>query len=222
MNPSGTETSATPGAAGEGLAETGVNTHDVYLRIGTLTRKLHDALRELGYVEAIESAVSSLPDARARLGYIERLTGEAAERVLAAAEASKEIQARLAHSARELTTRWPAMSGSAAAGETLASVSAFLAQVQQQTGETNTHLTEIMLAQGFHDLTGQVLKRVVTVAETLEQQLVNLLLDATPPEQRARLTEESSLAGPVMEAAGRDDVVTSQGQVDDLLESLGF
>jgi chemotaxis protein CheZ len=36
------------------------------------------------------------------------------------------------------------------------------------------------------------------------------------------VVDQGLLAGPVIDAAGRDDVLADQQQVDDLLESLGF
>jgi chemotaxis protein CheZ len=224
MSASAPEARQSAGKTVASAAEAGVNEYDVFLRIGALTRRLHDALRELGYAEAVESAVGSLPDAQARLGYIARLTGEAAERVLSAAEAGQEIQNALGREARALGERWT--TGQAAmqaqGSDTSASIASFLERVGRETGQTSTHLTDIILAQGFHDLTGQVINRVVGIAGNLEQQLVRLLLDATPPEQRARLAEDGSLAGPLADTAGRDDVVSNQSQVDELLESLGF
>jgi chemotaxis protein CheZ len=80
---------------------------------------------------------------------------------------------------------------------------------------------EIIMAQDFQDLTGQVIKKVLEAAQTLETQLLALLIEATPEEKR-QVVEQSLLNGPVINAAGRSDVVTSQEQVDDLLESLGF
>ncbi|MCS7102138.1 MAG: protein phosphatase CheZ, partial [Burkholderiaceae bacterium] len=77
-----------------------------------------------------------------------------------------------------------------------------------------------MLAQDFHDLTGQVIRKVVALAHEMEAQLVKLLLDTTPPAQRP--AESTSLEGPVVNGAGRTDVVKNQADVDDLLASLGF
>jgi chemotaxis protein CheZ len=78
-----------------------------------------------------------------------------------------------------------------------------------------------MLAQDFHDLTGQVVAKVVTLATDLEDSLLKLLVQVVPPEQRAKV-DNSVLQGPVVDAKGRADVVTNQGEVDDLLASLGF
>jgi chemotaxis protein CheZ len=104
-------------------------------------------------------------------------------------------------------------------------------KIQQSAQRTDHHLTEIMMAQDFHDLTGQVIKRVVTLAATIEEQLLQLLLQAAPqhasvdaakPAAPAGPTPTEALSGPVVDPEGRTDVVTNQAQVDDLLASLGF
>ena len=86
---------------------------------------------------------------------------------------------------------------------------------------TNAQLTEIMLAQDFQDLTGQVIKRVVEMVQNFESQLLQVLIESMPEDKRAA-APGGLMNGPVIGAAGRSDVVTSQAQVDDLLESLGF
>jgi chemotaxis protein CheZ len=78
-----------------------------------------------------------------------------------------------------------------------------------------------MMAQDFQDLTGQVIKKIVTLSQELEASLMGLLLEVVPETKR---TEEvnSLMNGPVINAQGRADVVVNQEQVDDLLDSLGF
>lgn len=211
--------SGNPAPAGE-LSPT-----DVFQRLGSLTRSLHDALRQLGYDRAVENAVGALPDARDRLQYIASLTGRAAERVLGAAERAKATQERVREHTRALQARWDGVLAGDASAQALAAAGgetrAFLQALPALSDAVDQELTDIMLAQDFHDLTGQVIQRVTRLAQTLEEQLVKLLLDATPPEQRREVLE-NGLAGPVIHAQGRDDVVTNQSQVDDLLESLGF
>lgn len=94
-------------------------------------------------------------------------------------------------------------------------------QVPAKTRATHAQLTEIMMAQDFQDLTGQVIKKVVALAQDLEAGLMGALLDVLPETRR---TEEvaSLMNGPVVNAEGRTDVVVNQEQVDDLLDSLGF
>jgi len=93
--------------------------------------------------------------------------------------------------------------------------------VEARTARIDNHLTDIMMAQDFHDLTGQVVAKVVSLANELEDSLVKLLVSVVPPEQREKV-DANVLNGPVVNAEGRTDVVTNQGEVDDLLASLGF
>jgi chemotaxis protein CheZ len=96
---------------------------------------------------------------------------------------------------------------------------AYLVEVPKQTKNANAYLTEIMMAQDFQDLTGQVIKKVIEVTQQMEQELVTLLVENAPSTVKI---DASLLNGPVINAKGRTDVVTSQAQVDELLESLGF
>jgi chemotaxis protein CheZ len=97
----------------------------------------------------------------------------------------------------------------------------FVGDVEGATARIDRHLTDIMLAQDFHDLTGQVVAKVVTLATDLEASLVTLLLQVAPPDQVPKV-DPATLHGPVVDPSGRTDVVSGQGEVDDLLASLGF
>jgi len=199
--------------------------HDVFRRVGLLTRKLHDALRELGYDKSVENAVNALPDARARLNYIADLTGKAAEKVLAAVEASQKLNDDVSARAAELDKQWDRLYNNEMSLDEFKSHARenreFIKEISQCSGQLGGHLTDIMMAQDFHDLTGQVVNQIGNMAQGLEEQLVQLLLDTTPPDQR-RQVEETFLNGPAINAEGRTDVCSNQSQVDDLLESLGF
>ena len=203
---------------------------DIYHRIGQLTRTLHDSLRGLGYDKNLQDVRENLPDARDRLTYIARVTGEAAEKVLNAVDTARKLQDEMAHRATDLTRRWQAVAAyttdqaerATPAGRALvADTCTFLTGIGGQADRTNAILTDIMMAQDFHDLTGQVIRKVVALAHTVEDQLLNLLIEATPLEQRPKI-EPPKLEGPVVNADGRTDVVTDQAGVDDLLASLGF
>ena len=93
--------------------------------------------------------------------------------------------------------------------------------VPQRTGATREQLMEIMMAQDFQDLTGQVIKKIVGLAQDLESGLMNVLIETMPGEKKTE-SVKSLLNGPVVNPEGRTDVVASQKQVDDLLDSLGF
>jgi chemotaxis protein CheZ len=174
---------------------------NVHHQIGALTRQLHDALKELGYADQLRGTVDELPDAQSRLSYIARLTGEAAEKVLTRVEQAKTQNDFLAEQSRK----------------TIASmVKDPVAAVAKG---------EIMMAQDFHDLTGQVIARVVALAATIEQQLVQLVIQTAPPHAVPPPPADvprAQLSGPVVDPEKSTDVVTDQSQVDDLLASLGF
>ena len=198
--------------------------YDIFQRVGMLTRNLHDALRELGYDKSIDSAVGSLPDARARLTYIANLTGQAAEKALSKSEQGVGIQQLIESEAVKLTRAWDDLFAGRMTLEqfkgTATQTHAFLRGLPERTSTAGALFTDIMLAQDFHDLTGQVVSKIAGIAQTIESQLVKLLIDATPPEKREE-AESTWLNGPVIDTQ-RADVVTDQEQVDDLLASLGF
>ena len=191
---------------------------DVFQRIGNLTRSLHDALKELGYDKQIEHSIGSLPDARSRLSFIARLTGEAAEKVLNTVDSAQLQQNALITEANRLEAILDTVGSDA---DIRTEMRAFVGCVRGTAQHVGAQLTDIMLAQDFHDLTGQTIRKVVEIATTLEDSLVQLLLDATPPDERA-LVQADGLQGPVADANGRLDVVSNQAQVDEMLESLGF
>lgn len=198
---------------------------EVLLRVGHMTRTLHDSLRGLGFDKLIERAAQDIPDARDRLDYVARMTEQAAQRVLNATDIASPLQDGIAAGATELENKWKAVMASTsmkrdytqAAEHTLA----YLAATREHTAETKEQLLNIMMAQDFQDLTGQVIKKVTELAHGLEQQLVQLLIDFTPSNVK-RETSNSLMNGPQINPEGSSDVVADQAQVDDLLDSLGF
>ena len=195
----------------------------VFNEIGQLTRSLHDSLRELGFDKKLQKAASDIPDARDRLNYIASMTQAAAERVLNATEATQPIVDKMEAGAKNLAGEWQKLFDNKLDVEQFKQLAtqthAYFLELPRQTRQTSANLTEIMMAQDFQDLTGQVIKKVMDVTQSLEAQLLTLLVHHAPPSANL---DPSLLNGPVVNAAGRSDVVTSQAQVDDLLESLGF
>jgi chemotaxis protein CheZ len=153
------------------------------------------------------------------------MTERAAERVLNATDAARPLQDAMEASARELSAAWRQLYDGAMDTEQFkalaASTVAFLDHVPEQTNETRAHLMEIVMAQDFQDLTGQVIKRVNELAHHFEQQLLQLLIESTPVEQRPPVAH-GLLNGPLVNSQRAGDGAHTQTQVDDLLESLGF
>lgn len=194
---------------------------EMFQQLGVITRQLHEALKELGYADRLKGTVDQLPDAQSRLSYIARLTGEAAEKVLNHVEGAKSEQELIAQRGRQLAATIASVPGLSRA---MPELQQWAAEVVETSEKSDSRLTEIMMAQDFHDLTGQVIARVVQLAGTIEEQLLGLLLQSapsgTPGQDKAY--DMNALEGPVVDAEGRTDVVTDQKDVDDLLASMGF
>jgi chemotaxis protein CheZ len=220
--------SSTPQGSAHSLGEAGMEQHaqaEVLARVGAMTRTLHDSLRGLGFDKLLEKAAHDIPNARDRLDYVAKMTEQAAQRVLNATDAAGPLQDGIDQGASKLANGWQEALSSpfseagyrAMAQQTLA----YLEQTRGSAGATKQHLMDIMMAQDFQDLTGQVIKRVTELAVSLEHQMVQLLVDYAPPEIR-RDAGSGLLNGPQINPEGNPDVVADQEQVDDLLESLGF
>lgn len=200
----------------------------IHQSIGLLTRQLHDALSGLSLTDKLKDLAEEIPDAKSRLSYITRLTGEAAEKVLNRVDQAKAQQDHIAAETRRI--------GALIVKDPVAAVAKghvmnFITDVEKSTKQVDQHLTEIMMAQDFHDLTGQVIAKVVTLAANIEEQLVQLLIQTAPPEAVAKpappapaapLAHHPVLAGPSINPKGDPGVVSNQSEVDDLLASLGF
>lgn len=191
---------------------------EVFHRLGLITRQLHDTLTQLGVMPRLQSAAEGLPDARSRLSYIAQKTGDAANKVLNSVDMAKAEHLSISNETRRIAA---AILKDPVKAVATGAVLNFVGDVEAATERIDRHLTDIMMAQDFHDLTGQVVAKVVALAADLEDSLVKLLVQAAPAEQAARV-ESSILNGPVVNPQGRTDIVADQGEVDDLLASLGF
>ncbi|MCB5187961.1 protein phosphatase CheZ [Methylobacillus caricis] len=207
-------------------AENVLNPQDEMLkRIGLMTRSLHESLRGLGFDKLLEQAAHGIPDARDRLNYVARMTEQAAERVLNATDIATPLQAELNQQATDLESRWKALLSvpslkkeyDQVADETLA----FLSKTVVHTDVTKEQLLDIMMAQDFQDLTGQVIKKITELAQEIEKQLLQVLIDFSPGHAKKE-DDGGLLNGPQINPETAVDVVASQEQVDDLLDSLGF
>lgn len=206
------------------VAELAEPSPDLLHRIAQLTRMLRESMRELGLDQAIKDAAHAIPDARDRLHYVARMTEQAANRVLNAAEQMQPWQEDMQHDAQSLGERWDQWFEQPAqldqARELVDDTRRFLADVPTKTRSSLETLMEIIMAQDFQDLTGQVIMKMLGVVTAIETELVQVLIENVPAESRE--ATNSLINGPQINPEGRDEVVSGQDQVDDLLASLGF
>jgi chemotaxis protein CheZ len=193
-------------------------------RVGRLTRELHESLQELRLDRTLADMAIEIPDARNRLKYVTEMCERSAQKVLDTLDELSPLQSATREESADLLSRWDRMlherrrpdEGYLVLFE--ATREHLAASVQRAERSASLHM-DIMMAQDFQDLTGQVCRKIEGITERIESQLLNLLIDTAPEDHRQRHKE--MLEGPQV-VAGRDDAVTTQGEVDDLLSSLGF
>lgn len=194
----------------------------VYDRLGNLVRSLHDALRQIGAEKVLTEAASEFPSARERLLHIGQLTEKAANTVLNKVDETQPIQERLVAKAKKLAAECHEANITSQVPEQVQALvgqmTAFIAETQTGCDTTRAALSEMMMAQDFQDLTGQLIKKVVTLLENTERDLLRLLIDAAPEGSISEVKKEEVMAGP----GAPGGVALEQGAVDDLLADLGF
>ncbi|HEV7814248.1 MAG TPA: protein phosphatase CheZ [Janthinobacterium sp.] len=219
--------SPAPAAAAEAGADD-ASANPMFERLGGIVRLLHDSLRELGYDKALTEASSQIVDAQDRLEYVASLTEQAANKVLNTLDEGMPAQDVLSKKAKDMDNRWTALfAGKLSLDEfkALAGDSKQFAQaVTEATEAEKARLLEIMMAQDFQDITGQLIKKVVAITKTVETELAQLLRDNAPPAVREKLNKPQPQPQPqsLMQGPSAPSVALNQNNVDDLLADLGF
>jgi chemotaxis protein CheZ len=217
-----------PAAATEPADEQEKN---MYERLGGIVRVMHDSLRELGYDKALTEASSQIVDAQDRLEYVASLTEQAANKVLNTLDEGMPAQDVLSKQAKDMDNRWAELfAGKLSIDQfkTLAGDSRQFAQlVSEATEAEKARLLEIMMAQDFQDITGQLIKKVVMITKTIENELTQLLRDSAPADVKEKLAQKQAVQEqeqPVqlMSGPSAPTVAMDQDSVDDLLADLGF
>jgi chemotaxis protein CheZ len=219
-----------------------VDHDEIFGEVGKLTRQLHDSLQSFQLDTKLFALTNeSIPDAKKRLQHVIEMTEDAANKTMDAVEASLPIADNLQTGLTSIEPSWDKlMTRDLKLGEFKSlchELNAFILQAKSDSNKLNELLTEVLMAQGFQDLTGQVIRRVIELVHEVEDSLINVLtvfsrsseqiaLEQTALSQQQKIVGESDLAdkpeGPVLDAKTRDDVVSNQDEVDDLLSSLGF
>jgi chemotaxis protein CheZ len=196
-----------------------VEDHALYGRLGFVVRQLHDALHELGYGQALDHALREISDSQDRLEYIASLAEQSANKVLNAVDEGLPIQEQQIAQANDLEKRWNDMLDRQIVTDEFSLLAIdscdFTKVVARNSEAEKARLMNIMMAQDFQDITGQIIKKVVTLTQKLEKELAQLLRDyAVTP-----LCEKSDdlLAGPSI-----PDLAMDQDDVDSMLADLGF
>jgi len=207
----------------------------MFEQVGALTRELHDSLNEFRHNERMQIiANDEIPDAKDRLEYVITKTEVAANKTMDSVDRCMPIADRLHESLLEVRPKWnELMHGRIELSEFKSlchGIDGLLSQIEGDSSELRGQLTDILMAQDFQDLTGQIIRRVILLVSEVEQRLVEILkvfgahqleensIDKSTTDDQASSEPE----GPIINPHERNDAVSSQDEVDDLLSSLGF
>jgi len=203
---------------------------NLFKEVGHLTRQLHDNLSSFALDEQLIGLTGKeIPDAKERLNYVIEMTDDAAHKTLNAIDEILPVTIEMQRKSEELSKNWSRFLSRDLSLEEFkemsGEISKFLDSSCVNTKIVSDKTNEIVLAQGYQDLTGQIIKKVIALVQNVEESLVDLIRIAGSHEEAASTKKEEEkgvLEGPAVPGIVIDGAVNSQDEVDDLLSSLGF
>lgn len=187
-------------------------------KIGIATARLHKLLKELGHTRNLEKSASTMPDARDRLSFIDKSMHEASEKTINAVEASVPLTKRNRAACDDLVARLSSIRFGEHGGLIEDTISR-LGEIADAEKVVHHNLMQIMEAQAFRDVAGQMVNKIVNAAVEIETILLEILKEYAPDTKDSLISTEGLTAGPGLKTK---DNVKDQDEVDDLLASLGF
>jgi chemotaxis protein CheZ len=212
---------------------------ELFAEVGKLTRQLHDSVNNFQLdPRIVNMANEDIPDAQTRLNYVIEATEEAANKTMDLVDSCMPIAEKLHDGIVNIMPEWnKLLARDLQLGEfnsLVKEIDVFLRDGSDDSAKLTGLLTEVLMAQGYQDLTGQVIRRVIELVKEVEDNLVYMLTmfggvepkDATKVVEKPNKYENEAdmikAEGPIMDADSREDVASDQDDVDDLLSSLGF
>ncbi len=213
-----------------------VRDEGLYNEIGRLTRALHESIKNFKLDSNVQGAGSEIDGAHEGLSYIVDMTAKAANKTMDKVEESMPLSQGIASQASDIQQEWKRFlkkeMAPAEFRELTKRISEFLESTGKNTQKLNVNLNDILLAQDFQDLTGQVIQKITTMVTDVEARLVDLVAMAGHVDQMTGIKHEEvneqkevdphKGVGPQIDAENKEDVAANQDDVDDLLSSLGF
>ncbi len=187
-------------------------------KIGIATAKLHRILKELGHTRSLEKSASTMPDARERLSFIDKSMHEASEKTISAVETSLPLTSSTRTDCCALSIRL-ADTEFKEHSELIMETISKLGEIATAEETIHHNLMQIMEAQEFRDVAGQMVNKIVNAAVEIENILLDILKEYAPDTKDSLISTEGLTAGPGHKTK---DSVNGQDEVDDLLASLGL
>lgn len=202
----------------------------LFHELGKMTREIHESIQNFRMDSRIaDLAETDIPDAKDRLEYVITMTENAANTVLGVVERSSPLAEKLSDQSRSLSEQWQRFRRRELDANELREmgqdVESFFAESDRMMTDLLSGFTEVLMAQDFQDLTGQIIRRVINLVDEIESNLVELIKiqgENYQREEKAVAKAETVLDGPQIPGKETDEVMKGQDDVDDLLASLGF
>jgi chemotaxis protein CheZ len=200
----------------------------LFLEVGRLTRELHDAINGFLLDARISDMTNvEIPDAKERLNYVIAMTEQSADRTLTAVENSMPLVEEIESQSAELLGQWERLRSRMLNKDDFRDLSfalaEYLAKSKADAAILHNNLSDVLMAQDFQDLTGQIIRKVITLVHDVEEKLVMLVrITGDKFDVKEDKKKSEQLAGPAIPGLDQGDQVTNQDDVDDLLSSLGF
>jgi chemotaxis protein CheZ len=206
--------------------------NSLFHELGKMTREIHEAIMHFRMDSHMaELAETDIPDAKERLEYVITMTENAANTVLTVVEKSTPLAEKLSGQAKHLSEQWSRFRSRKLKVDELRAmgheVESFFSESETMMNELLSGFNEVLMSQGFQDLTGQIIRRVIKLVDDIETNLVELIKiqgeHFVRDDKKVKKQEgETFLEGPQVPGQVSDDVMNGQDDVDDLLASLGF
>lgn len=210
----------------------------LFNEIGKLTRGLHEAIKNMNVDIETDGHESEFTRTADKLNYVLTMTDRSANRTMDLAEEAMPIVSSILKESHELSATWKRFTKKELSTQDFRQLSKnidkYLQYCASQSHQVQGHLSEIVLAQDFQDLTGQVIQKVIALIVDIEDRLVSLLTMAgsldklsgntAEPEEIEQVVEaepDIKAEGPQIDKT-KENVMQNQDEVDDLLSSLGF
>lgn len=201
----------------------------LFQEVGKLTRQLHDSLAIFGLDDRFpDLAEKRIPNARERLNYVIEKTEESAHRTLNAVEEALPIAHELEENGSTMREDWAKFTRREMNvdefREMSKRISSFLEAVEEDAKHLNKGLSDVMMAQDFQDITGQIIRQVIELVQEMEEGLITVIKNSgsATKVKKEEKSQSSKAEGPQVNQEDNPDVMSGQDEVDDLLSSLGF
>jgi len=204
--------------------------NNIFQDLGKLTRDLHDTMNDISSDARLTDIMhNEMPDARHNLNHVIELTEDAANQTLNAIENSTpvldDLSERAVYLQRLLQEHMKKLNKNNELSFIEEELEGFLDKVRIDIKHVNKDMNTILMAQGFQDISGQIIQRVSKMVQDVEHSLISILKvnsHATNKNERSDESRNRTGYGPAVPATQTDDTLNGQDDVDDLLSTLGF